>query len=205
MNVKSDIPSRGRTCWISLLSFLSDIGLFWLTWLTWSLKKWTDKRAHYILVMEKKNQHKQTNTKRSLTTELRFVIPPACRPISARPLASSTLFTPQLGAMFPLQRMWTFILHTGQGARNAGGRTEWVRQKSTRWWLGAAPTFTLQPLLDDPPQQRTAVVAEGGRLVVVDAELVRDVDAEARARRLGWEETSSVLGTTDKRLFDVVI
>lgn len=40
-------------------------------------------------------------------------------------------------------------------------------------------TFTVQPLLDDPPQQRAAVVAEGGRLVVVDVELVRDVDAES--------------------------
>lgn len=39
-------------------------------------------------------------------------------------------------------------------------------------------TFTVQPLLDDPPQQRATVVAEGGRLVVVDVELVRDVDAE---------------------------
>lgn len=40
-------------------------------------------------------------------------------------------------------------------------------------------TFTVQPLLDDPPQQRAAVVAEGGQLVVVDVELVRDVDAES--------------------------
>lgn len=42
----------------------------------------------------------------------------------------------------------------------------------------AALTFTVQPLLHNPPQQRAAVVAEGGRLVVVDVELVRDVDAE---------------------------
>lgn len=42
-------------------------------------------------------------------------------------------------------------------------------------------TFTVQPLLDYPPQQRSAVVAEGGRLVVVDVELVRDVDAEPLA------------------------
>lgn len=40
-------------------------------------------------------------------------------------------------------------------------------------------TFTVQPLLDYPPQQRAAVVAEGGRLVVVDVELVRDVYAES--------------------------
>lgn len=73
-----------------------------------------------------------------------------------------------------------------QQAVSADGKR---KKKSTTWRfgpaaLGAAPTFTLQPLLDDAPQQRTAVVAEGGRLVVVDAELVRDVDAEARARRL---------------------
>lgn len=43
----------------------------------------------------------------------------------------------------------------------------------------ASLTFTVQPLLDYPPQQRAAVVAEGGRLVVVDVELVRDVDAES--------------------------
>lgn len=49
--VKSEIPSRGRTCWISLLSFLSDSGLFWLTWLTCrSLKsKQTDKLFVYQL------------------------------------------------------------------------------------------------------------------------------------------------------------
>lgn len=40
-------------------------------------------------------------------------------------------------------------------------------------------TFTVHPLLDDPPQQRAAVVAEAGGLVVVDVELVRDVDAES--------------------------
>ncbi len=40
-------------------------------------------------------------------------------------------------------------------------------------------TFTVQPLSDYSPQQRATVVAEGGRLVVVDVELVRDVDAEA--------------------------
>lgn len=133
---------------------------------------------------------RQRNAERWLTTELRFVIPPACRPISARPLASSTLFTPQLGAMFPLQRMWTFILHTAEGEKR---RQNECGKKSPTWWFGAAalvqgPTFALQPLLDDPPQQRPAVVAEGGRLVVVDAELVWEVDAEARARRLQREK-----------------
>lgn len=48
------------------------------------------------------------------TTELRLAIPSACRPISASLLASSTLLTPQLGATLPLQRMWTFILQTGE-------------------------------------------------------------------------------------------
>lgn len=42
----------------------------------------------------------------------------------------------------------------------------------------------MQPLLDYPPQQGAAVVTEGGRLVVVDIELVRDVDAEALGYRL---------------------
>lgn len=37
----------------------------------------------------------------------------------------------------------------------------------------------MEPLFDDAPEQRATVVAERGRLVVVDVELVRDVDAEA--------------------------
>lgn len=45
----------------------------------------------------------------------------------------------------------------------------------------AGLTFTVQPLLHNPPQQRAAVVAESGRLVVVEVELVRDVDAEPLA------------------------
>ena len=54
---------------------------------------------------------------RLLTRELRLDMPPGCSPISASLLASSTLFTPQLGATLPLQRMWTFILQTGEKHR----------------------------------------------------------------------------------------
>lgn len=63
---------------------------------------------------------------------------------------------------------------------------------------GGAPwrpclTFTLEPLPQQPPQQRATVVAEGEHLEVVDAELVRHVDAEPL--RTDWlhsgrEETS---------------
>lgn len=45
-------------------------------------------------------------------------------------------------------------------------------------------TFTVQPLSDYPPQQGPTVVTEGGRLVVVDVELVRNVDAKALSYRL---------------------
>lgn len=55
--------------------------------------------------------------------------------------------------------------------------------------VGKALTFTLQALLDDAPQQRTAVVAEGGRLVGMAAELVWDVNAEARTRGLEGDRT----------------
>lgn len=49
-------------------------------------------------------------------------------------------------------------------------------------------TFAVQPLPDNPPQQRAAVVTEGGRLVVVDVELVRNVDAKALS--YGLKETT---------------
>lgn len=45
-------------------------------------------------------------------------------------------------------------------------------------------TFTVQPLSDNAPQQRAAVVTEGGRLVVVYVELVRYIDAETLVYRL---------------------
>lgn len=50
-------------------------------------------------------------------------------------------------------------------------------------------TFAVQPLPDYPPQQWATVVTEGGRLVVVDVELVRDIDAEALVYRLPREDT----------------
>jgi len=47
------------------------------------------------------------------------------------------------------------------------------------------PTFTLQALAQQTPDQRAAVVAEGEHLEAVDAELVRHVDAEPlRTQRL---------------------
>lgn len=52
-----------------------------------------------------------------------------------------------------------------------------------------SPTFAVQPLLDYPPQQRAAVVTEGGRLVVVDVELVRYVDAESLVYGLQRHDT----------------
>lgn len=112
------------------------------------------------------------------TIELRFEIPSACRPISASLLASSRLLTPQLGATLVLQRMCTFILHTDESDKRRGESL--FRHRRARCWppILRPLTFTVQPLLDYPPQQRSAVVAESGRLVVVDVELVRDVDAE---------------------------
>lgn len=56
------------------------------------------------------------------TIELSLVSPPGWRPISASLLASSTLLTPQFGATFPLQRIWTFILQTTD-----------VKTQHTRW------------------------------------------------------------------------
>lgn len=53
----------------------------------------------------------------------------------------------------------------------------------------ASLTFTVQPLSDNPPQQRATVVTEGGRLVVMHVELVRDVDAETLIYRLQKEGT----------------
>lgn len=50
-------------------------------------------------------------------------------------------------------------------------------------------TFTLEALLDDSPQEASAVVAEGGTHVVVGLEAVRHVDLEAlllELRGQGW-------------------
>lgn len=41
------------------------------------------------------------------------------------------------------------------------------------------PTFTLESLPQQTPQQRSAVVAEGENFKIVDAELVRHVDTES--------------------------
>lgn len=57
-------------------------------------------------------------------------------------------------------------------------------------------TFTLKPLPHYPPEQRAAVVAERGDLVVVNAELMWDVDSEPLLRNLEEEENSSALAGT---------
>ena len=49
----------------------------------------------------------------------------------------------------------------------------------------------MQSLFDQAPQERTTVVTEGGRLVVVDVELVRHIDAEALVDGLGVREEKS--------------
>ena len=50
-------------------------------------------------------------------------------------------------------------------------------------------TFTVQSLSDNSPQQRATVVTEGGRLVVVDVELMRNINAEALGNGLQRHDT----------------
>lgn len=84
------------------------------------------------------------------TNVLRFASPPAWRPISASVLASSTLFTPQLGATLPLQRMWTFILQTVKSEKMKKEKKEGVNyiccadlksDKFTSYFCSAAPVW----------------------------------------------------------------
>lgn len=72
-----------------------------------------------------------------------------------------------------------------------------VRRGWAQMNVGAL-TLAVQPLPDDAPQQRAAVITEGGRLVIVDVELVWDVDAEALGGGLKEEErqTHSTLYST---------
>lgn len=125
------------------------------------------------------------------TTELRLDSPPACSPISASLLANSTLLTPQFGATFPLQRMWTFILQTEERNHRQIAlsilRTMQDKLEHLRSWemnIDMLLTFAVEPLPDYPPQQWATVVTESGWFVVVDVELVRDVDAKTLVYRL---------------------
>lgn len=54
-------------------------------------------------------------------------------------------------------------------------------------------TFTLKSLSHDPPEKGAAVVTERGHLVVVNAELVWDVDAEPLLCDLREEKDTSAL------------
>lgn len=120
------------------------------------------------------------------TIELRLVSPPGWRPISASLLASSTLLTPQFGATFPLQRIWTFIL-----------QTTYVKTQHTRWasqdninktdgniygdkdrWQGEKSTFAVQSLPYNAPQQRATVITEGRNLIIVNVELMGNIYTE---------------------------
>lgn len=87
------------------------------------------------------------------------------------PLAS----TPQLGATLLSQRRCTFTLHTDTHTHR--GRVS-VFGGAGSGECRPPVTFTLESLSQEAPQQRAAVVAEGQNFEVVDAELVRHVDAE---------------------------
>lgn len=64
---------------------------------------------------------------------------PGWRPIPARVLASSTAFTPQLGATFAWQRMCTFILQTvGRAENPRSGGSHRARGREPEGPAGAA-------------------------------------------------------------------